>query len=383
MGLVSKDDGWRVPDRTWERMVGCFRLVRRIRSAVTTRGCRTAVRWTRSCWCCAQGCSGTRSTGPGSARRARRTVASRSGSRRACSPSSGGRDCSPTTSCKGSTGSGSHATARWARRRLAARLLARTRLIERKRGETIRRLRRWWPPDRARDRRREHQRLQAPPRDSRKHPDRAAGRRRPALVGPLPGQRLRLPGGVRARRRARLHPAHPRPWRGKESTRTRPRLPRTPLGDRAYPLLAEPIPRAARALVEEARKPPRPSPTRLRNHRLANGDRRDPSGIGSKCRASCALGVRSAVSGFGQSYGHRARLQHPTPPDAQRRSTLLPELQPLADHCYQVAHEATLRPFATRSSIRVPVCASARMSLEAGTPVPSYTPLSSRSFSRC
>ena len=22
MGLVSKDDGWRVPDRTWERMVG-------------------------------------------------------------------------------------------------------------------------------------------------------------------------------------------------------------------------------------------------------------------------------------------------------------------------------------------------------------------------
>jgi hypothetical protein len=47
------------------------------------------------------------------------------------------------------------------------------------------------------------------------------------------------PGGVRARRRARLYPAHPRARRGEESTRTGPRFPRPPLGGRAHPLLAE------------------------------------------------------------------------------------------------------------------------------------------------
>ena len=281
MGLVSKDDGWRVPDPTWERMVrllptrpshplGCHnpRVPDRRAMDAILLVLRTGMQW-----------NALNGTG---------ICTSSSAHRRFQEWVEAGvfaefwrQGLLATTSCRGSSGSGSPATARSARRRSAATLLARTRLTERKRGETLRRLRRWWPPDRARDRRREHQRLQAPPRDPHEHPDRAAGRRGATPVGSLPGQGLRLPGGVRARRRTRLHPAHSRAGRREESARTRPRLPCPPLGDRAYPLLAEPIPRPTRALVEEARKPPRPSPTRLRNHRLANGDRRDPSGIGS------------------------------------------------------------------------------------------------------
>ena len=52
MGLVSKDDGWRMPDWLWERSSRCCRLHRRIRWVVTGRGCLTGTRWTRSCWCC-------------------------------------------------------------------------------------------------------------------------------------------------------------------------------------------------------------------------------------------------------------------------------------------------------------------------------------------
>jgi flavin-dependent dehydrogenase/pimeloyl-ACP methyl ester carboxylesterase len=40
----------------------CCRGGRRTRWVATTRGCRTATRWTRSCWCCGRGCSGKRST---------------------------------------------------------------------------------------------------------------------------------------------------------------------------------------------------------------------------------------------------------------------------------------------------------------------------------
>src|SRR4051794_9077013 len=37
-----------------------------------------------------------------------------------------------------------------------------------------------------------------------------------------------------------------------------------------------------------------------------------------KLGASCALGVRSAVSGLGRSPGPRRQWEHPTPPDTQR-----------------------------------------------------------------
>jgi transposase len=45
MGLVSKDDGWRIPDWLWERMEQLLRPRRRTCSAVIARGCRTATRW--------------------------------------------------------------------------------------------------------------------------------------------------------------------------------------------------------------------------------------------------------------------------------------------------------------------------------------------------
>ena len=45
--------------------LACCRRRRFTRWGVTRRGCRIVTRWTRSCWCCAPGCSGTRSTRPG------------------------------------------------------------------------------------------------------------------------------------------------------------------------------------------------------------------------------------------------------------------------------------------------------------------------------
>lgn len=56
----------------------CCRRRRRTRWVVTGRGCPTAMRWTRSCWCCGRGCSGMRSTRRGSVRVPRRTGVFRS-----------------------------------------------------------------------------------------------------------------------------------------------------------------------------------------------------------------------------------------------------------------------------------------------------------------
>ena len=63
----------------WSR---CCRRGRSTRWAATTRGCRTARRWTRSFSCCAPGASGTRCGRRASARPPRRTGASRNGPRR-------------------------------------------------------------------------------------------------------------------------------------------------------------------------------------------------------------------------------------------------------------------------------------------------------------
>ena len=68
----------------------------------------------------------------------------------------------------------------------------------------------------------------------------------------------------------------------KKAARTCRRLPRSPLGRRTHPLLAQPLPRPAHPLVQEARQPPRLPPVRLRPDRLAMHDRDRPTGIGSK-----------------------------------------------------------------------------------------------------
>jgi hypothetical protein len=44
MGLVLADDGWRIPDEVWAQMEPLLPSGARIRSAVTTRACRTGRR---------------------------------------------------------------------------------------------------------------------------------------------------------------------------------------------------------------------------------------------------------------------------------------------------------------------------------------------------
>ena len=44
MGLVVKDDGWRIPDRVWVLMEPLCRRGRRIRLAVITRVCPIGTR---------------------------------------------------------------------------------------------------------------------------------------------------------------------------------------------------------------------------------------------------------------------------------------------------------------------------------------------------
>src|SRR5438034_9842135 len=104
--------------------------------------------------------------------------------------------------------------------------------------------------------------------------DRAAGRQRGVAARPLSEQGLRLPGGVRAGRRTRLHRPRPLP-RGEEKNA----LERDP-GFRARRWVVErthswlkSLRRSARTLVEEAAQPPRPAPARLRPDRLATRDR--------------------------------------------------------------------------------------------------------------
>jgi hypothetical protein len=60
MGLVAKDDGWRMPDWLWERIGPLLPPSPPHLLGFTGRGCRTATRWMRSCWCSERGCNGTR-----------------------------------------------------------------------------------------------------------------------------------------------------------------------------------------------------------------------------------------------------------------------------------------------------------------------------------
>ena len=103
--------------RSGPRWSPCCRHDRRTRWAATTRGCRTAPRWTPSSSSSGRAASGTRCARRRSARLPRRTGVFRSGWQRACSRRSGARGCWPTTRCGASTGPGWHWTGRWARRR--------------------------------------------------------------------------------------------------------------------------------------------------------------------------------------------------------------------------------------------------------------------------
>jgi len=129
MGLVSSDDGWRLPDWLWERVepllpappthpLGCHR------PRVSDRAAMDAILLVLR-------------------------TGMRSGSRPGCSMRFGGKDCSITTSRSGSTGPGSRATGRPGRRRLVARRRDRIRLIELKGGEAFASLRGGRGPDRA------------------------------------------------------------------------------------------------------------------------------------------------------------------------------------------------------------------------------------------
>ena len=61
MGLISRDDGWRMPDWLWERIEPLqLPLHRFTRWELIARGCPIVTRWTRSFWCSGPGCSGTR-----------------------------------------------------------------------------------------------------------------------------------------------------------------------------------------------------------------------------------------------------------------------------------------------------------------------------------
>ena len=76
MGLVDRDDGWRIPDWLWVKMEPLLPPRPRTRWAATAPGCRTEAPWTPSSWCCAAACRGTRLPPPASARAPRPTAAS-------------------------------------------------------------------------------------------------------------------------------------------------------------------------------------------------------------------------------------------------------------------------------------------------------------------
>src|SRR5580700_1448345 len=141
-------------------------------------------------------------------------------------------------------------------------------LIEPRGGEAFAPRRGAWRPDRDRPRRREPQRPPPAERYTGLRPDRAPGADRGRSPGSLPGQGLRQPRGPRSTPGARLHPSHPPSRRGDRPQAAQPRLAGPPLGHRGVPLVAEPQPGNPRPLVQERREPPRPPTTRQRHDRL-------------------------------------------------------------------------------------------------------------------
>ena len=126
-------------------------------------------------------------------------------------------------------------------------------------------------------RRRQPQRFKLARRRWRQHPDHATGADRGAAAGPLPRQRLRLRRGARAGRRVRLHRS-PRALAARRARRSNARSApaRRWVVERTHSWLNR-FRRIAHPLGETRRHLPRHAPPRLRPHHLACR----PSGIGS------------------------------------------------------------------------------------------------------
>ena len=254
----------------------CCRRRRFTRWVVTRRGCPIAARWTRSCWCCGPGCSGTRWTRPGSAPRV-------SAHRRFQEWERAGvfaeiwrqglleydevvgidwawlaADGAMTKAPLGGPKTGPNPTDR-AKRGRSVRFSC-----EARRG-----------PDRARARRREPQRSQAARADARLDPDRAARADPEQPAGPLPRQGLRQPDSARARRSQHGFTPHIR-TRGEEiadKVRTPGWRARRWVVEACHSWLnrnrGDPDP-----LVQEGREPPRPAASRQRPDRIQESPRR-------------------------------------------------------------------------------------------------------------
>jgi transposase len=206
MGLVVKDDGWRMPDWLWERVepllpprpahpLGCHnpRVPDRNAMNAILLVLSTGMQW-----------KALDLTGPCSSSSAHRRFQEwqRGGVLHELWRLS-------TTRSWGSTGPGWQPTGRCQRRRWVALGPARIPPTEPRRGEAIGPCGGRRGPDRARSRGRQPQRPQAAEADARLDPDRAARADRTGPAGHLPGQGLRQPRGPRARRRVRPHAAHP------------------------------------------------------------------------------------------------------------------------------------------------------------------------------
>lgn len=241
MGLVTPDDGWRVPDELWEELepllpprprypLGCHRPRVPDRDAMNAilLVLRTGMQW-----------NALNATGLCSSSAAHRRFQewTEAGSSR----SSGVVGSCALTSCGGSTGSGCRPTGRSPRRRSAARRPGLTPPTGQKGGQALASLRGPGAPGRHRDRRGQPQRPPPPSRHRRLDLTRAADAGR-ALPGALPRQGLRLPQRARRDRGARLRGARPQPRRGVQSARARARPAQSTLGRRARPRLAQPLP---------------------------------------------------------------------------------------------------------------------------------------------
>ena len=286
MGLVSDDDGWRMPDWLWERIepllpappshpLGCHRPRVPDRDAMDAilLVLRTGMQWNAL------------ERDRDLLLVARRIGAFRSGTRRGV----------PRDLAAGSARLRHGVGIDWAwlaadgamgKAPLGGQGPARIPLIEQKGGETFASLRGGRGPDRAGARRRQPPRPEAPSPDARLDPDRARPTRRPSSRRVCAWTAATTPRGSTSSRRARLHAAHPQPRRRDPAEAAHPRLARPALGRRSLPLLAQPQPRPPDPLVEERRQPPRPAPTRLRTDRLQESPRRPtrsrPTGIGPK-----------------------------------------------------------------------------------------------------
>ena len=269
MGLVVADDGWRIPDRVWVQMqpllpeppshpLGCHRPRVPDRDAMNAilLVLRTGMQWnalnaTGICSC-------------SSAYRRFREWAEAGVFLEFWRQGLLAYDAKHGIEWEWLAMDGAPARRRW-----GASLPAPIQLTELKKGEAIAPHRGQGRPAGDRAGGREPERLQAGPRHDRVDPDRTAPADSRAAARAVPRQGLRLPRGVRARRRVRLHRPRPQPWRGSQGNQARGRLPRPPLGRRAHPLLAEPLPSHPHPLGETRQHLPRDAPPRLRPHHLA------------------------------------------------------------------------------------------------------------------